>query len=45
MHQRYHTGIYADDSIRIQTGVESDPGTGLKPGMVVILEKAIHDQT
>lgn len=45
MNQMYHTGINTDDYNRIQTEVESDPGSGLNPGIVVISEKAIHDQT
>lgn len=41
----YHVGINTDDYNGIQTGEESDPETGHKPGTVVISEKAIHDQT
>lgn len=41
----HHIGIYTDDYNGIQTGEESDPGSGHKLGMVVISEKAMHDQT
>lgn len=41
----HHVGIKIDDYNGIQTGEESDPGTGHKSGTFVISEKAIHDQT
>lgn len=38
----HYVGINTDDYNGMQTGEESDPGTGHKS---VISEKAIHDQT
>lgn len=41
----HHIGLNTDDYNGNQTGEESVPGTGHKPGTVVISEKAMHDQT